>query len=154
MCRVCFVESCLSLDGYYLYSFYSMSVQRLSVGRGNEPRFFIVSALVITIHCLYCSRICFPVCILRLHVLYKECKTTWIRSMLLSAVFRTSTSRCSLFASAASQTIDRLGRSVHASTRHPWRVVQVLSLRTDADDGTSGPFQRRCNKGIRTCSWP
>lgn len=59
-----------------------------------------------------------------------------------------------LFASAASQNIDRLGRSVHASTRHPWRVVQVRSLRTDADEGTSGPFQRRCNKGIRTCSWP
>lgn len=40
------------------------------------------------------------VCILRLHMVCKECKTTWKRSMLLSAVFRTSASRRSLFGSS------------------------------------------------------
>lgn len=48
--------------------------------------------------------------------------------------------------------LDRLGRAVHASTRHPWRAVQMRSLRTDDDNRTSGPFQRRY-KGIRACSW-
>lgn len=97
-----------------------MSVQCLSVGRGNEPR-FIVSARVITIHCLYCSCICFPVCIrgfeaLALFASYVYmCCVKNVKQLEKEACCCQLSSELQphgvLFGSAASQNIDRLGRS-------------------------------------------